>query len=46
MVTNAAARLLENKLRTSRFGEEEYIALMVDEFEKKVCSAGFFLYHR
>lgn len=31
--------MLDAKLKNSRYGDEEFISLMVDEFEKKVCES-------
>lgn len=33
----AARTMLQAKLKNSKFGDEEFVELMVDEFEKKVC---------
>lgn len=33
----AARTMLQAKLKNSKFGEEEFVELMVEEFEKKVC---------
>lgn len=36
-VDRAARTMLEAKLKNSRYGDEEFIDLMVQEFEQKVC---------